>query len=96
MHLAGFWAFTRSVELYQRAVVALIRATGARLAVLHDHRLVDLWREYSARQYRGGWIKANRVEVFRFITWSNHLPGLSLEITRHLRVHGRERVSRKG
>ena len=60
--------------------MALIRASGARLSVLHDHRLVDLWREYSQKVYCCGWIEADRQEVYRFVTWSNNLCSISREI----------------
>ena len=51
---------------------------------------MDLWREYSARQYRGGWIEADREEVFRFITWSNGQKGISQEILSALREKARD------
>ena len=74
--------------------MALIRASGARLGVLHDHRLVELWREYSQKGYCCGWIAADRQEVYRFVTWSNNLCGISREILLAQRVnqHGVSRI----
>ncbi len=68
------------METYQRDAVALIRDSGARLSILHDHRLLELWREYSQRVYNTGWIKAYTQEVYRFVTWTNGLPGIGEEI----------------
>ena len=48
--------------------------------MLHDHRVVELWREYSQKVYCCGWIAADRQEVYRFVTWSNNLCGISREI----------------
>ena len=78
------------METYQREVVALIRASGARLKMLADHRLVTLWREYSQRVYRCGWIEPSREEGFRFITWTNSQTAISHEMlaAQQARVRG--------
>lgn len=68
------------MELYQRETVALVRASGARLTVLHDHRLAGLWREYSQKVYHIGWTEASREEAYRFVTWSNNRPEINQEI----------------
>ena len=68
------------VQTYQRGVVALIKASGARVAVLRDSRLLEYWRRYSQECYARLSIEANREEVFRYITWLNGRPGINEEI----------------
>ena len=79
------------MEMYQREVVALIAASGSRLGILHEHRLIDLWREYSQRQYDCCWVEADREEVYRFITWTNNQERLRREIIERTRGRNMER-----
>ena len=62
--------------------------------MLHDHRLVERWREYSQKVYCCGWIAADRQEIYRFVTWSNNLCGISREILNAQRwsQHGVSRI----
>ena len=65
------------MKTYQRGVVAFIRASGARVAILRDNQLLDYWRRFSQERYACISIEADREEVFRFVTWLNRVPGVN-------------------
>ena len=68
------------MQTSQRSVAALIRATGARIAVLPDGRLLEYWGKYSQAQYSRLCADASRDEIFRFINWLNNQPGIQEEV----------------
>ena len=54
---------------------------------------------YSQQRYFCGWIKGDRQEVYRFVTWSNGLCGISREILNAQRgaaAGGDERIRSHG
>ena len=66
--------------MHQRAVVALIRASGERIANLRDGRLVELWRRYSLVTHQCVWFSGDAAEVKLFIAWAGGQPGVFAEL----------------